>query len=169
MRRSSTTFDTADDLKRVTVAGCFVGTHPFWIDTPAAAGGHPGNPNPGRRGILAVHPQDDASPAVIVRKVVIPREPSPTLHLVVSGDPYEAPNKSDFLLDVGVQDGNDVHWFPTETIDAGTPPSADNWRTFDYPLAPYAGQTVCLVIKVSYGGPHGVCNDEAFFDEISVK
>ncbi|MHB8955065.1 MAG: DUF2961 domain-containing protein [Pirellulaceae bacterium] len=162
-------FDTADDEKRVTVVGCYVGTHPFWIDTPAATGGHPGNPNPGRRGILAIHPQDEAVPAIVVRKVAIPREPAKKLHLVVSGDPFETPGKSDFLLDVGIHNGSQIQWFPTETIDAGTPPSADNWRTFDYSLEPYAGQTVSLVVKVSYGGPHGVCNDEAFFDEISVK
>jgi hypothetical protein len=35
-------------------------------------------------------------------------------------------------------------------------------------LKPYAGKTVCLVVKVAYGGPLGVCNEEAFFDEISV-
>jgi hypothetical protein len=162
-------FDTADEVKRIAVAGCYSGTHPVWIDVPAASGGHPGNPNPGRRGILAVHPLDATSPAVIIRKIAIPSEPAHTLHLVASGDPYEAPGKSDFLLDVGIHDGNAIHWFPTETVDAGTPPSADNWRTFDYALEPYAGQTISVVVKVSYGGPHGVCNDEAFFDEISVK
>ncbi|MHB8971359.1 MAG: hypothetical protein ACYC3X_18640 [Pirellulaceae bacterium] len=162
-------FDMADDVKRVTVSGCFTGTHPFWIDTPAASSGHPGNPNPGRRGILAVHPLDATSPAVIIRKIAVPKEPAHTLQLVVSGDPFETPGKSDFLLDVGIHDGTALHWFATETIDAGTPPSADNWRTFDYALAPYAGQTISVVVKVSYGGPHGVCNEEAFFDEISVK
>ena len=92
-----------------------------------------------------------------------------SLRVVVSGDPYEGPGKSDFLLDVGVHDGKEIHWFPTETIDAGTPPSADHWRTLEYPLEPYAGQTVSVIVKVSYGGPHGVFNDEAFFDEISIK
>ena len=56
-------FDTAEDVQRVKLAGCYTGTHPFWIDVPAEKGGHPGNPNPGRRGILAVHPQDDTTPA----------------------------------------------------------------------------------------------------------
>ncbi len=163
------TFDTAEDLQRVAIAGCYTGTHPFWIDVPAAQGGHPGNPNPGRRGILAVHPIDDAQPALIVRKVAIPREPTPSLRVVVSGDPYEAPGKSDFLLDVGVHDGKEIRWFPTETISAGEPPSADHWHTLAYPLEPYAGQTLGVIVKVSYGGPHNVCNEEAFFDEISIK
>jgi hypothetical protein len=162
-------FDTADDVQRVKIAGCYTGTHPFWIDVPAEQGGHPGNPNPGRRGILAVHPQDDTTPALLVRKVALPREQNCALSVVVSGDPYESPGKSDFLLDVGVHDGKEIHWFPTETIAAGTPPSTDNWRTREFPLKPYAGQTVSVIVKVSYGGPHGINNDEAFFDEISVK
>ena len=83
--------------------------------------------------------------------------------------PYEGPGKSDFLLDVGVHDGKEIHWFPTETIVAGTPPSADHWRTFEFPLAPYAGQTISVIVKVSYGGPQGIFNEEAFFDEISIK
>jgi hypothetical protein len=163
------TFDTAEDMQRVTLSGCYTGTHPFWIDVPAEKGGHPGNPNPGRRGILAVHPQDEATPAWIVRKVALPRERASMLRVVVSGDPYEGPGKSDFLLDAGVHDGKEIHWFPTETIEAGTPPSADNWRTLEYSLEPYAGQTISVIVKVSYGGPHGVFNDEAFFDEMSVR
>ena len=108
------------DLERVKIAGCYVGTHPFWIDTPEAKGGHPGNPNPGRHGILAVHAQGETAPALIVRKVLLPEGKPSVLRLVVSGDPYEAPGKSDFLLDVGVHDGKKIHWFATETVDAGT-------------------------------------------------
>ena len=88
--------------------------------------------------------------------------------MVVSGDPYEGPGKADFLLQAGVIDGTQVHWFPEELIDAGTPPNAKLWRTLEYPLQAYAGKTVGLAVKVSYGGPKGVFNEEAFFDEISV-
>jgi hypothetical protein len=164
----SNTFDKPEDVQRVSVCGCYPGTHPFWRDIPEAKGGHPGNPNPGHRGFLAVHAQDETTPAVIVRKVTLPRTPA-SLRLVVSGDPYEAPGKSDFLLDVGVHDGQAVHWFPTATINAGDSPSADNWRTLEYSLEPYAGHTIGIIVKVSYGGPHGVCNDEAFFDEITIQ
>lgn len=162
------TFDTAEDLKRLAIEGCYPGTHPFWIDVPAEAGGHPGNPNPGRRGILAIHPRDDMS-AIVARKVNIPHDKPMSLRLVVSGDPYEAPGKSDFVLEVGVHDGEQLHWLPAETITPGTPPSAENWRTLQYPLDAYAGKTIGVVVKVSYGGPHGVNNDEAFFDEISIE
>lgn len=162
------TFDTRADLDRCAIAGCFVGTHPFWIDVPAAKGGHPGNPNPGRRGILAVHAESETVPCFIVRKVALPADKSCALRLVVSGDPYEHPGKSDFVLTAGVHDGQAVHWFPIETINAGQPPAEKNWRTLEYPLKPYAGKTVGLVVKVAYGGPLGVCNEEAFFDEISV-
>ena len=135
---------------------------------PEAKGGHPGNPNPGKRGILAVHAQRETVPCFIVRKVALPADTPCGLRLVVSGDPYEQPGKSDFVLTAGVHDGQTLNWFPPETIDAGQVPAEKNWRTLEYPLKPYAGKTVSLVVKVAYGGPLGVCNEEAFFDEISV-
>ncbi len=161
-------FDAKEDLQRVKITGCFIGTHPFWIDVPANKGGHPGNPNPGRKGILAVHAQSDTVPAVVVRKVNLPSDKPTKLRLVVSGDPYEAPGKSDFLLTAGVHDGQQMHWFATETVDAGNTPADNNWRTLEYPLDPFAGKTVALVVKVAYGGSAAVFNEEAFFDEISV-
>lgn len=165
----SNTFDTADDVKRVHITGCYPGTHPFWIDTPVAVGGHPGNPHPGRQGILAVHAKDELTPAVITRKVEVPPGTDRKLSITVSGDPYEAPDKSDFLLDVGVHDGKDCHWFPTVVVDPGPTPSKDGWRKLEYPLGSYAGKTITVVIKVSYGGPHGVYNEEAFFDEVRIE
>ena len=161
------TFASADDLQRVVVLHPYPKTHPFWIDQPEARGGHPGQPNPGRRGILAVHAENAETPALVLRKVTVPPG-APVLRLVVSGDPYEIPGKSDFLLQAGVLSGGRIDWFNLETVDAGRPPSATNWRTFEYPLGPYAGQTVGLVVKVAYGGPKGLSNEEAFFDEISV-
>lgn len=165
--RLPNTFDTREDLARCTIANCFEGTHPFWIDVPEAKGGHPGNPNPGKRGILAVHAQSETSPCFLVRKVTLPADAPCSLRLVVSGDPYERPGRSDFVLTAGVHDGQAMHWFPAETIDANQAPAENNWRTLEYPLKSYAGKTVGLVVKVAYGGPHGVCNEEAFFDEIS--
>ena len=53
-------------------------------------------------------------------------------------------------------------------IDAGKAPSKENWRVLELPLAPHAGKTVGLLLEVRYGGPNGVRNEEAFFDEISV-
>ncbi len=87
----------------------------------------------------------------------------------MSGDPYEAPGKSDFLMDVGVHDGQVVYWWPTVIV---TPDDAlweSGWQIREYPLAPYAGKTITVIVKVSYGGPHGVCNEEAFFDEIGIE
>ena len=156
-------------MQRVKIAGCYAGTHPFWIDVPVEKGGHPGNPNPGRRGILAVHAQDDATPALIVRKVALPREK--TRHctwwsaVIPTRDPARATSCSTWAFTMARRSTV----LRTETIEAGTPPSADNWRTLDYSLEPYAGQTVSVIVKVSYGGPHGIFNDEAFFDEISIK
>ncbi|HRZ36646.1 MAG TPA: DUF2961 domain-containing protein [Candidatus Paceibacterota bacterium] len=166
--RLANRFDRREDLDRCRIVGCYAGTHPFWIDVPEAKGGHPGNPNPGRRGILAVHAQSETVSCHIVRKVALPAETACELRLSVSGDPYEHPGKSDFLMAVGVHDGETLTWFATETINPGSQPADENWRTRTYALRAYAGKTVCLVVKAAYGGPLGICNEEAFFDEISV-
>jgi len=162
------TFESAEDLERVRVHDAYAGTHPFRIDEPAAAGGHPGNPNPGRRGILAVHSASARVPCLVVRKVAFPEKGQPVLRIVTSGDPYEFPGRSDFVLQAGVHDNGTTTWFNEEVIDAGSPPAATNWRTLEYPLGKRAGRTVGIVVKVSYGGPKGMQNEEAFFDEISV-
>jgi hypothetical protein len=147
---------------RIAPVAC-VNAHPFWIDQPEPKGGHPGNPNPGRKGILAVHAKGPDQPCTILRRVALPVDKESTLELVVSGDPYEAPGKSDLVLQAGVFDGHQIHWFDDKTIDAGTPPSADNWQTLQFPLKDYAGKTVGIVVKVSFGGKVPVMNEEAFF------
>ena len=161
-------FENEEDLGRVVIRNAYADTHPFWIDRPESKGGHPGSPNPGKQGILAAHPKGPDQPCMIVRKVALPAEKDSTLRLVVSGDPYESPGRADFVLQAGIFDGKQVKWFDPQVIDAGTPPSADNWQTLDYPLSDYAGKTVGIVVKVSYGGKIGAVNEEAFFDEISV-
>jgi len=161
-------FAAAADMDRVAVLQAYAGTHPFWIDEPQPRGGHPGQPNPGKRGILAVHPEGEHAPCFILRKVTLPADRPSKLRLVVSGDPYEIPGKSDFILRAGVHDGKDVRWFKEEVIDAGSPPSEKNWRTLEYPLSGYTGKVVGIVVKVAYGGPFKIANEEAFFDEISV-
>lgn len=155
-----------DDLGRLSINNTYRGTHPFWIDEPKPVGGHPGNPNPGKRGILAVHAESADSPCYILRKVTLSGESK--LRLVVSGDPYENPGGSDFVLQAGVWDGQQVHWFDEQVIEPAAVPDAKDWRTLEYDLKPYAGKTVGLIVKVAYGGPKGVFNEEAFFDEISV-
>ncbi len=166
--RLENTFDSENDLKRVAIRATYADTHPFWIDRPKAKGGHPGNPNPGRHGILAVHPACPSRPCVIIRKVTVPAAKKSSLHLVVSGDPYEAPGRSDFVLQAGIFDGSKITWFDEQVINAGSPPSPDNWRTLRYPLHDHAGKTVGIVVKVSYGGTVPILNEEAFFDAISV-
>jgi hypothetical protein len=162
------TFDSRQDLQRLLVQNPYADTHPFWIDTPQPQGGHPGNPNPGRSGILAVHAESDGKPCQVIRKVSLPKDKECTLRVVVSGDPFEAPARSDFQLHVGVFNGQRIEWLEEKTIDAGTPPAPENWQTLEYPLSPYAGRTVGIVVKVAYGGKVAAVNEEAFFDEISV-
>ncbi len=161
-------FDSEGDMQRVIIQNSYVETHPLWIDQPKPEGGHSGNPNPGKQGILATHAKGPGQPCTILRKVALPADKNSTLRLVVSGDPYEAPGRSDFVLQAGVFDGRQIKWFDEKVIDAGTPPSADNWQTLDYPLKEYAGKTVGIVVKISYGGTVALMNEEAFFDEISI-
>jgi len=162
------TFASQQDMDRVKITGCYVGTHPFWIDRPQPKGGHPGNPNPGKQGILALHAAGPETPCLVMRKVALPAGKASLLRIVVSGDPYEMPGQSDFLLQAGVQVGKETKWFKEEVIDAGTPPSEENWKTLQYDLAPYAGKDVGIVVKISYGGRNAVMNEEAFVDEVSV-
>jgi len=61
-----------------------------------------------------------------------------------------------------------MKWLEEKVIDAGTPPLSANWQTLEYPLTDWAGKTVGIVVKVSYGGKVAAMNEEAFFDEISV-
>lgn len=162
-------FATRADFERVTVLQAYPGTHPFWIDEPTARGGHPGQPNPGRRGILAVHPEGDHAPCFVLRKVTLPAQVDSTLRLVVSGDPYEAPGKSDFVLQAGFLVDGALEWLPEEVVDVESPASPDRWRTFAYAVPRrLAGKTVGVVVRVAYGGPKGVFNDEAFLDELSI-
>ncbi len=163
-------FSTRRDMRRVHILGTYPGTHPFWIPYSAPMDRGPaGNPNPGKGGILAVHPRDQETPCFLVRKVALPPQKRSVLRLIVSGDPFEAPGNSDFLLQAGIHDGKSLNWFKQETIDAGAPPSDENWRTLEYDLQEYLGKTVGVVIKVSGGGPkHAWKNEEAFFDEISI-
>jgi hypothetical protein len=167
-RKLENDFAAGGDVERVRVLDAYPRTHPFWIDRPEPKGGHPGNPNPGKQGILAVHPKDSEAPCFVLRKVALPAEKGFVLRVTVSGDPYEAPGKSDFLLAAGIHDGKEMKWLGEEVIEAGSPPSETNWRTLRYPLDGYAGKTVGIVVRVSYGGPNGMTNEEAFLDEISV-
>ncbi len=162
-------FSSEKDMQRVRIIDPHDKTHPLWIDRPKAQGGHPGNPNPGKTGVLGVCPRDPTTPCLILRKVAIPTDKRSQLRIVTSGDPYENPGKSDFVFQAGIHRGEEVQWLKEQTIDAGAKPSAANWQTFEYDLSDHAGQTVGIVVKVSAGGPKSYWNnDEAFFDEISV-
>ncbi len=162
-------FATDEDMRRVTVLQAYAGTHPFRIDEPETRGGHPGQPNPGRRGILAVHAEGDYAPCFVLRKAALPAGGASRLRIVVSGDPYEGPGRSDFVLRAGLIAGGPPEWFPEEIIDAGSEAAESNWKTLEYAVpARLAGTTVGIAVKVAYGGPKGIHNEEAFFDAISV-
>jgi hypothetical protein len=166
--RPGNSFDEAGDLGRVRVVNAYEKTHPFWIDEPRPEGGHPGNPNPGRKGILAMHAAGEAVPGYVLLKLRALEAERARLRVVVSGDPYEAPGRSDFVLRVGVAGDGGIRWLGQEVIDAGDPPSEANWQTLEYELPELAGQGVGVIVEVAYGGKYAAMNEEAFFDEISI-
>jgi hypothetical protein len=154
-------FDTKADMDRVRFVDVYPGEPQRWIDLPRRG---PLNPNPGRRGIVGVHPKSRTEPCQILWRVGVPKGRS-RLRIVTSGDPYGHPGRSDYVLTVGV-DGN---WFKPEVIDAGHPPDAKNWRTLDYDISAHAGRVVTITLKAAAGGPkHPWHNDRAYFDEISI-
>jgi len=166
--RPANGFDTADDLDRVRVLNAYADTHPFWIDQPRAEGGHPGNPNPGRQGILALHAASEVLPGYVLLKLRVPEGGDARLRVIVSGDPYEAPGRSDFVLRVGIAADDEVLWLGERVIDAGTPPSEANWQTLEYELGDRPDEEIGIVIEASYGGAVPLMNEEAFIDEVSI-
>ena len=163
-------FATRSDMERVRVLDTYEGTHPAWIDEPAARSGHPGNPNPGRKGMLALHPQSQIDACYALRKVRIPDEGKPVLALSVSGDPYEIRDGSDFVLQAGVLEGGNVTWFEPRIVTAGPTAAENEWVDLRYSLEAYHGKEVGLLVKVGAGGKRGTWrNEEAFLDDFSVR
>lgn len=115
-----------------------------------------------------MHAAGEAVPGYVLLKLRAPEAERSRLRLVVSGDPYEAPGRSDFILRVGLAEGDGIRWLGEKVIDAGEPPSAENWQTVQYDLPECAGQAVGVVIEVAYGGKVAAMNEEAFFDEIGI-
>ena len=166
----SNTFDSQRDLSRLRILNPAPGTHPVWIEVPKSKGGHPGNPNPGRTGILALHPASVSDACLAIRKVKLPPQGDPYLSVVLSGDPFEFPEGSDFMFQAGVVVDGRLQWFPSRIVTAGGKPSAENWLSLVYSLTPYQGKEVGLVVKIAAGGKLGTWrNEEGFLDEFSVK
>ncbi len=135
-------FDTENDVRRVLIQNSYTDTRPFWIDQPRPAGGHPGNPNPGKQGILSVHAKGPGQPCTILRKVALPADKISTLRLVVSGDPYEIPGQSDFVLQAGVVDGGKMKWFDQQVINNGDYMAKSTMMAIMSRMSAYTGQSL---------------------------
>lgn len=168
------------DMNRITIIGAYPDTHPFFINKPEEAvwrpgdNGHIGQPNPGRNGIVAVHPKDLETPCLLIRKVKIPEDQKCFLRVVVSGDPFGPAGprweeQDDFVLYVGIYNNNTIDWFDKKILEPGQKPSPKNWYTFDYNLDQYRNEIVALIVEVPAGGKQNQWfNEEVFFDELSV-
>ena len=156
-------FDVIEDFDRIITENGYPTEAPRWIDKPGQA---VRNPNPGKQGILAVHPLSQAVPCVIKRFVELPSDKTAKLRIVTSGDPYQG--SADYAMQAGVSDGKEVIWFEKEIVSAGPKPTTKGWSTFEYDLSDYAGQRIIIMVKAGSGGKHPWHNDRAYFDEISV-
>jgi alpha-L-fucosidase 2 len=156
-------FDTEKDLSRMTFAGAYGSMRPWWIDVPSE---ERLEPNPGRQGIIGVHPESTKVPCIVSREVSIPAKGNPRLRIVASACPRKG--VVDYVMQAGIDNGEAAEWFDAELITGGPTPTSDGWKTFEYDLAKYAGQDVTLLLKVACGGENPWNCDIGYFDEISV-
>jgi len=111
------------------------------------------NPNPGREGILYLHPISTEEPARLSRRITL-TGPSPTLSIGVSGN---RDVDGDFALVVKVN-GEPLG---EEKIIAG----AQGWQDQTFDLSAYSGKTVTIEIEARANNWH---YEYAFFDYIRV-
>ena len=111
------------------------------------------NPNPGREGILYLHPVSTEEPARISRRITL-TGPRPTLSIGVSGN---RDVDGDFALVVKVN-GEPLG---EEKIIAG----AQGWQDQTFDLSAYSGKTVIIEIEARANNWH---YEYAFFDYIRV-
>ena len=111
------------------------------------------NPNPGRRGILYLHPTNEQMPARILRHVTL-TGPAPILKMGVSANRNV---DGDWALIVKVN-GKPVG---REKIISG----AEGWQDLTFDLSPYSGQTVNIEIGVR---ANNWWYEYAFFDYIRI-
>jgi len=116
----------------------------------AVRSGH-ANPNPGRTGILYLHPKSQQEPARITRRVTM-TGPAPILTMGVSGN---RDVDGDWVLVVRV-DGKPLG---EKKVIAG----AQGWQDLEFNLSPFSGQTVTIEIEAWANDWH---YEYAFFDYV---
>jgi len=109
------------------------------------------NPNPGRRGILYLHPKSQQEPARIARRLTV-TGPAPILSMGVSGN---RDVDGDWVLLVKV-DGKPLG---EKKIIAG----AQGWKDLKFDLSPFSGQTILIEIEAWANDWH---YEYAFFDYV---
>lgn len=162
-------FASKADIDRVGVHLAASGARPLWMDVPGDAAAFPGNPNPGRTGILGVQPDASQAPCYLVRKVRVPETGNATLRLSASANPYFANAYCFFRYDIGVVDGGELKWLVENGEFRGNVRVApEEWHDVTCPLTDYAGRDVGVVVKLRYSAWTGLRTDLAFFDDFSV-
>jgi hypothetical protein len=153
--------------------------YPQWIDAPAA---RVGEPHPGARGVVALHPIGEKVGTRVLLRVALPAG-APKLLLRVSAEGSGQPPAADFLLRIGVFDAvaTEVSWL-LETVIGPPPPAAapakpaatsaqraGGWQDVGVDLAAHAGQERLIVIECAAGGAEPWGLEHAFLDSVTIR
>lgn len=144
--------------------------YPQWIDTPQK---RDGQPHPGGRGIVALHPLGEKVGTRVLLRAALPAG-APKLVLRVSSEASGNPAKADYLLRVGVFDAaaTELVWLQ-ETVIGPSPtpvtPAASGWREVVVDLAAHAGQERLLVIECASGGGEAWNFEHGFIDAVAIR
>ncbi|MBM4014334.1 MAG: terpene cyclase/mutase family protein [Planctomycetes bacterium] len=144
--------------------------YPQWIDTPQK---RDGQPHPGGRGIVALHPPGEKVGTRVLLRAALPAG-TPKLVLRTSSEAFGNPAKGDFALKVGVFDAAamEVAWLQ-ETVIGPSPkpaaPDASGWRDVVVDLSAHAGQERLIVIECAAGGGEAWNFEHAFLDAVAIR
>ncbi len=158
-------FDTAADLKRVTILGTEPPAYPKWIDQPSAGRDQP---YPGRRGLVALQPKDRDTVCRLLWKVHLPPGAA-RLRYAFSVDPHELQGATDVLVQLRLYDGRDERVLKNLQLLVSEEPQPDGWVTGSVPLGRLTRDEVVIVVELTPGGARGAfANEELFIDELAV-
>lgn len=151
--------------------GVSAGDHyPQWIDVPAK---RDGQPHPGARGIVALHPVSEKVATRVLLRAALPAE-APKLELRVSSEAVGNPAKADFVLKVGLFDAAtaEIAWLEETVIGPSptpTAPAASGWRDVVVDLSAHAGQERLIVIECAAGGGEAWDFEHGFIDAVAIR
>ena len=163
-KRSKLGFDSVLDLERIAMKQCRSGT-PRWLERSKTSDSTY-EPNPGGKGILALWPLSGDAPALMIRKILIPKGRD-TFQVKASAECKAAPGKSCFKMRLGVFDGT-LKWIAEAEVMSDPKPSRKQWRLVKGSIEEYEGKEVLLLVECGIDGD-SLDTGCAFIDEASIQ